>query len=101
MKHDTEITAEQIFRGKPAPTCPDATIRTISPTEVMAAFRRRFEAPPDVGIWKRLFHTVFEAPNPFDAKPRRRVRQEAIILGTLAFAAIALATYFNLNAPPR
>ncbi len=101
MKHDTEITAEQILRGRPAPTCRDAAIRKICATEVVVAFRRRFEIPPDVGIWKRLFNTVLEAPNPFDAKPRRRVRQEAIILGTLAFAAIGLATYFNLNAPPR
>ena len=101
MKHDPEITAEQIFRGRPAPTCPDAAIRTISAAEVVVAFRRRFEIPPEVGIWNRLFNTLFEAPNPFDAKPRRRVCQEAIILGTLAFAAIALATYFNLNAPPR
>ena len=101
MKHDTEITAEQILRGRPTPACPDAAIRTISATEVVAAFRRRFETSPDVGIWRRLFNTAFEAPNPFDAKPRRCVRQEAIILGTLAFAAIALATYFNLNAPLR
>ena len=101
MKHNAEITAAQILRGRPAPTCPGAAIRTICATEVVAAFRRRFEIPPDVGIWKRLFNTVLEAPNPFDAKPRRRVRQEAIILGTLAFAAVALTTYFNLNAPPR
>ena len=101
MKHDTEISAAQILRGRPAPTCPEAAIRTISATEVVVAFRRRFEIPPDVGIWKRLFNIVFEAPNPFDAKPRRRVRQEAIILGMLAFAAIALATYFNLNALSR
>ena len=101
MKHDTEITAEQILRGRPAPTCPDAAIRTISAAEVVVAFRRRFEIPPDVGIWKRLFDIVFEAPNPFDAKSRPRVRQEGIILWTLALAAIALATYFNLNASPR
>ena len=101
MTNDTELTAEQILRGRPSPTCPDAGIRTISATEVVEAFRRRFEIPPDVGIWKRLFKLVFEARNPFDAKPRRRVRQEAIILGTLALAAIALTTYFNLNAPPR
>ena len=101
MKHEIEITAAQILRGRPAPTCPDAAIRTISATEVIAAFRRRFEIPPDVGIWKRLFNAVFEAPNPFDAKPRRRVRQEAIILGTLVFSATLLATYFNLNAPSR
>ena len=101
MKLDTEITAAQILRGRPAPTCPDGAIRTISATDVVGAFRRRFETPPDVGIWKRLFNTVLEAPNPFDAKQRRRVRQEAIILATLALAAIALATYFNLNAPPR
>ena len=101
MKDDTEITAEQILWGRPAPPCPDAAIQTISGTEVVAAFRRRFEIPADVGIWKRLFNTVFEAPNPFDAKPRRRMRPEAIILGTLALAAIALTTYFNLTAPPR
>jgi len=101
MTNDTERTAEQILRGRPLPTCPDAGILTISATEVVAAFRRRFETPPDIGIWKRLFHTVFEAPNPFDAKPRRRMRLEAIMLGTLALTAIALAMYFNLNAPPR
>lgn len=101
MKNDAETTAAQILRGTSAPTCPDAAIRTASTAEVVATFRRRFESRPDVGIWKRLSNTVFEPPNPFDGKFRRRMRREAIILGTLTFAAIALATYFNLNATLR
>ncbi len=101
MKNDAEITAAQIFRGTSAPICPDSAIRTVSTAEVVATFRRRFETRPDVGIWKRLLNPFFGAPNPFDTKLRRRVRQEAIILGTLTFAAIAFATYFNLNATSR
>jgi hypothetical protein len=42
-----------------------------------------------------------EPANPFDAKARRQVRQEAIILGTLVFIALGLAVYFNLNAIAR
>jgi hypothetical protein len=101
MKNDAEITPAQILKGTSVPTCPDAAIRTAASAEVVATFRRRFKTRADVGIWKRLFNTVFEPPNPFDGKSRRRVRQEAIILGTLTFAAIALATYFNLNATSR
>lgn len=103
MKRKAEITAEQILIGKQRAahphTLPDGAIQTISAAEVVAAFRRRFEAGPDVGIWKRLSNIVLEPVNPFSVKSSRRIRQEAIILGTLTVAAIALATYFNLNAP--
>lgn len=101
MKNDTQVTAAQIPRGTSAPTCPDAAVRRVSTAEVVATFRRRFETRADVGIWKRLLYPLLGAPNPFDTKSRRRVRQEAIILGTVTFAAIALATYFNLNATLR
>jgi hypothetical protein len=42
-----------------------------------------------------------EPANPFDAKARRQVRQEAIVLGALIFTALGLALYFNLNAIAR
>jgi hypothetical protein len=42
-----------------------------------------------------------EPANPFDVKARRRLRQEAVVLGTLVFAALGLAVYFNLNAMAR
>ena len=101
MKHDAEINAEQVLRGTTAPTCPGAAIGPISAAEVVAVFRRRFEAGPGVGIWKRIFDALLEEANPFDAKSRRRMRQEAIILGTLISAAIVLATYFNLSGTSR
>jgi hypothetical protein len=105
MKDDLRITAEQILAGKSSTIPPDtqqgATIPTISAAEVVGAFRQRFDKGPDVGMWRRLSNTVVEPPNPFDAKSRRRIRHEAIILGALVFTAVALATYFNLHAPSR
>jgi hypothetical protein len=105
MKYDMEITAEQILAGRapaisPYPA-PDAGRQIVSAREVVAAFRQRFEAGSDSGVRKRLSNIIFEPPNPFGPRSRRRARQETMVLVTLVFAAIVLTTYFNLNAPVR
>jgi hypothetical protein len=64
-------------------------------------FRARFDKACDAGVRKRLSNAVFEPANRFDAKARRQLRQEAIILGTLVLTAFGLALYFNLNAVAR
>jgi hypothetical protein len=106
MKQGSEITAAQILTAKhpgihlEMPAEADGA-QTTSATQVIGAFRERFGNACDSGICKRLSNTVLEPANPFDVKSRRRVRQEAIIIGTLVCAALAFGAYFNLSAPVR
>jgi len=78
-----------------------AGIQSPSAARIVETFRARFAKASDAGVWKRLSMAVVEPANPFDVKARRQVRQEAIILGVLVFAALGLAVYFNLNAIAR
>jgi len=101
MRQDSEITAGEILSVRHSTICPEApedvsAIRTPSAAEVVAAFRGHSGKRCDSGIWNRLLNTILEPPNPFEAKLRRRLRQEAIILGTLICAVCGLAVYFNL-----
>ena len=54
-----------------------AGIQTTSATRIVEAFRARFDKACDAGVWKRLSNVVLEPANPFDAKARRQLRQEA------------------------
>ena len=106
MKHNSEITAEQVLSVNRPAICvllPVETdgFQTITAPQVVEAFRERFGRAHNSGIWKRLLNTVVEPVNPFESKSRRRVRQEAIVLGTLVCAAIAFTAYFNLSATLR
>ena len=101
-----EITAEHVLylvRSGMSPAIPPQAASIHSPTaaRIVETFRARFAMACDVGVWKRLSNIVLEPANPFDLKAHRQVRQEAIILGTLVFAAIGLAVYFNLDAIAR
>ena len=106
MEQDAEVTAEQILylaRTGISPAIPlkAAGIQGPSAARIVETFRARFAKASDAGVWKRLSMAVVEPANPFDVKARRQVRQEAIILGVLVFAALGLAVYFNLNAIAR
>jgi hypothetical protein len=106
MKQDAEVTAEHVLylvRPGMSPAIPleTASIQSPSAARIVETFRARVAKACDAGVWKRLSNVVMEPANPFDAKARRQVRQEAIILGTLVFIALGLAVYFNLNAIAR
>jgi hypothetical protein len=106
MEQDAEVTAEQVLclaRTGMSPSIPleAAGIQSPSAARIVESFRTRFAKACDAGVWKRLSMAVMEPANPFDVKARRQVRQEAIILGVLVFAALGLAVYFNLNAIAR
>ena len=100
-----EITAERalhLVRSRMHPKIPlDGGIETASAARILEGFRARFDKACDAGVWKRLSNAVLEPANRFDAKARRQLRQEAIILGTLVLTALGLALYFNLNAIAR
>ena len=106
MEQDAEVTAEQVLclaRTGMSPSIPleAAGIQSPSAARIVATFRARFKKAYNAGVSKRLSNVVMEPANPFDVKARRQVRQESIILGTLVFAALGLAVYFNLNAIAR
>ena len=106
MEQVEEITAERVLhlvRSRMIPEIPQeaAGIQSTSATRIVETFRARFAKACDAGAWKRLSNAVLEPANPFDVKGRRRLRQEAVVLGTLVFAALGLAVYFNLNAMAR
>ena len=106
MEQNAEITAESVLhmvRSRMSPEIPPeaAGIQSTSATRIVETFRARFAKACDAGAWKRLSNAVLEPANPFDIKTRRRLRQEAVVLGTLVFAALGLAVYFNFNAMAR
>jgi hypothetical protein len=78
-----------------------ADIQSTSATRIVETFRARFAKACNAGVRKRLSNGVLELANPFDVKARRQIRPEALILGTLLFAALGLAVYFNLSAVAR
>ena len=102
MEQDVENTAEHVLhlvRSSVSTEIPPGTagIENPSATRIAETFRARFAKACDAGVWKRLSNAVLEPANRFDAKARRQLRQEAIILGTLVLTALGLALYFNLN----
>jgi hypothetical protein len=106
MEQVEEITAERVLhlvRSRMIPAIPleAASIQSTSAKRIVGTFRARFAKACDAGAWKRLSNAVLEPGNPFDIRARRRLRQEAVVLGTLVFAALGLAVYFNLNAMAR
>jgi hypothetical protein len=90
LEQGGEITAERVLhlvRSRMIPEIPReaAGIQSTSATRIVETFRARLS----------------ESANPFDVKARRRLKQEAVVLWALVFAALALAVYFNLNAMAR
>ena len=106
MEQDGEITAERVLhlvRSRMSPEIPleAAGIQSTSVTRIVDTFRARFARACNAGVWKRLSNAVLEPGNPFHVKAHRQLRPEALILGTLVFAALGLVFYFNLNAIAR
>jgi hypothetical protein len=106
LEQGGEITAERVLhlvRSRMIPEIPQeaAGIQSTSATRIVETFRARFAKACDAGVRKGLSNAVLEPANPLDVKARRRLRQEAGVLGTLVFAALGLAVYFNLNAMAR
>jgi len=106
MEKDVEITAARVLSmgqstiGFEIPPEFDG-MDTVCATRIVQAFRVRFSKSCDAGVCQRLSNALLEPANPFAARSRRHVRQEAIILGTLVLAALGLAVYFNLSAVVR
>ena len=106
MENDVEITAARVLslgRSTIVPEIPPEStgMDAVCATRIVEAFRVRFGKACDVGVCQRLSNALLEPANPFAARSRRHVRQEAIILGTLVLAALGLAIYFNLSAVVR
>ena len=106
MEKDVEITAARVLRMGPSTIDPEIPpesdgMDTVCATRIVEGFRVRFGKVCDVGVCQRLSNALLEPANPFAARSRRHVRQEAIILGTLVLAALGLAVYFNLSAVVR
>ena len=102
MEDDVEVTAARVLRMGRSTIRPEIPpefggIDTVCATRIVEAFRARFRKACDAGVCRRLSNALFEPANPFAARSRRHVRQEAIILGTLVLAALGLAIYFNLS----
>jgi hypothetical protein len=106
MENDVEITAARVLslgRSTIVPEIPPEStgMDAVCATRIVEAFRVRFRKACDLGVCQRLANALLEPANPFAARSRRHVRQEAIILGTLVLAALGLAIYFNLSAVVR
>jgi hypothetical protein len=106
MEADVEITAARVLRMGRSTVSPEippefGSIDTVCATRIVEAFRARFRKACDAGVCRRLSNALLEPANPFAARSRRHVRQEAIILGTLVLAALGLTIYFNLSAVVR
>ena len=106
MEDDVEVTAARVLRMGRSTIRPEIppeseAMDTVCATRIVEAFRVRFRNACDVGVCQRLSNALLEPANPFAARPRRHVKQEAIILGALILAAVGLAIYFNLSAVVR
>jgi hypothetical protein len=107
MENETGINTEDILRGRRArfrfeiPPDALATITLPAANQIREAAWRRFDKACDAGIWKRLARVVLEPANPLEANAPRRIRQEAIVLGSLIGLAVALALFFNVYARVR
>ena len=72
------------------------TVVSPSPKEIKKAARTRFDKACDAGVWKRLNSVWLEPANPFEPKAPRRLRREAVVLGSLVLTFLLLELYFNL-----
>ena len=106
MEKDVEITAASVLSMGQSAIRPEIPpefggMDAVCAARIVEAFRVRFRKACDVGVCQRLSNALLEPANPFAARSRRHVRQEAIILGTLVLAALGLTVYFNLSAVVR
>ena len=102
MPDQEETTSSYILSHQRARRCsgvekPDTTITLAGPKEIKETTAARFAKACDAGVWKRLTSVLLEPANPFDPKVPRRLRREAVVLGSLVLTFLLLALYFNLG----
>ena len=73
------------------------TITVVSPKDIKKAACARFDKACNSGVWKRLNSVLLEPANPFEPKAPRRLRREAVVLGSMILSFLLLALYFNLR----
>ena len=75
----------------------DTKLTVAGPTEIKETTAARFAKACDAGVWKRLTSVLLEPANPFDPKVPRRLRREAVVLGSMVLTFLLLVLYFNLG----
>ena len=106
MSVEEETTASYILKHRRARWSSEVeeqdtdTITVVgpSPKEIKKTARTRFDKACDAGVWKRLNSVWLEPANPFEPKAPRRLRREAVVLGSMILSCLLLALYFNLAA---
>jgi hypothetical protein len=102
MSDQEETTASYILSHRRTRRCsgvekPDTKLTVASPQEIKKTAAARFGKACDAGVWKRLTSVLLEPANPFDPKVPRRLRREAVVLGSMVLTFLLLALYFNLG----
>ena len=102
MPDQEETTASYTLKHRRARRCsgvekPDTNTTVTGPKEIKETAAARFAKACDAGVWKRLTSVLLEPANPFDPKVPRRLRREAVVLGSLVLTFLLLALYFNLG----
>jgi len=101
MAVEEEITTRYILkhrRSRWSSGVEEQDINVASPKDIKKAARARFDKACDSGLWKRLASVLLEPANPFDPKVPRRLRREAVVLGSMVLNFLLLTLYFNLKA---
>ena len=104
MVDEEEITTKYILKHRRSrcgvaerDTEAAITVASPSPKEIKKTARTRFDKACDAGVWKRLNSVWLEPANPFEPKAPRRLRREAVVLGSMILSFLLLALYFNLR----
>ena len=69
--------------------------KQLTVSEVRNALEAKLKARPDFGLWKAFVNLVFEPPNPFDRRARRRPKKEFVGISILIIAGACVSLYFN------
>ena len=69
--------------------------KQLTVSEVRNALEAKLKARPDLGPWKAFVNLVFEPPNPFDRRARRRPKKEFVGISVLIIAGACVSLYFN------
>jgi hypothetical protein len=95
MEHENEILRNRGSKRK-FEVPPDPEITAPGAKEIKRAAALRSAKACDAGVGNRIAALFLEPANPFDWKAPRRLRREAITLGSLILASLLLALYFNV-----
>ena len=102
MPDQEETTASYILKHRRARWSSgveelDTKLTVTRPKEIKETTAARFAKACDAGVWKRLTSVLLEPANPFDPKVPRRLRREAVVLGSMVLTFLLLMLYFNLG----